>query len=75
MFPGNGEMKHYAAEDHIEQRESECEAKFLWAIEDFRCWLLYGYTFEEYVEVEDWSINELKKQRGRIKKIVNHWKR
>jgi hypothetical protein len=74
MFPDNREMQHYAAEDHIEQRESESEAEFLWRIEDFRCWLLHGYTSEEHVEVEDWSINEFKKQRGRIKKIVNNWK-
>jgi len=74
MYPDNKEMQHYAVEDCIEPRENGSTEELLWTIEDFRCWLIYGYRSEEHVEVEEWAIKEFRKQRRRSREIIKLWK-
>jgi hypothetical protein len=73
-YPNNMNVQCYAAEDVIEMGRGESEADYLGKLEDFKNWLVSGRTLAEHHIVERWSIEEFKKQRNRIRKIIKNWK-
>lgn len=73
MYPNDIKTQYMYADSVIEIKNNESTEDYTVRIEDFRCWFKNGWTMAEHVEVENWSTEEFKKQRKKIKEIIKRW--
>jgi hypothetical protein len=62
------------AGNYLEPKENESGEDYEGRLMGFRHWLATEHTYEEHMQVEEWSIEEFKKQRKRIREIIKNWK-
>lgn len=65
----NIDLQCYVAEDYFERRKGESSEEFDGRTTDFQTWLT-GNWASKHFSVEDWAIQEFKKQRKKIRKIL-----
>lgn len=74
MWGDNKKLHLEFASDRLKHKRNESDEDYEGRLLDFRHWLVTEHTNSEHVEVEEWAIEEFKKQRKRIKEIIKNWK-
>jgi len=74
MWGDNKKLHIEFAGNSLERKKNESPEDYDVRLKDFRHWLATEHTYEEHVQVEEWAIEEFKKQRKRIREIIKNWK-
>ena len=74
MWGDNKKLHFKFAGNCLELMENESPEDYVVRLKDFRHWLATEHTYAEHVQVEEWAIEEFKKQRKRIREIIKNWK-
>ncbi len=72
QYPNDIEMQTDGAWDLIHPKKNESDAEYMHRVDKFRSWLIGDYL-DEHNSVEDWAIEEFKKQRKEIREILKNY--